>query len=305
MGRRVEIPVAPGANVLNLTALDHQGAAVGTDSITVTNTGAVEPASASNLAVSEIHYHPVGDLAEEFVELQNIHPGATVDLTGVAFVQGISFTFPPGTTLAPGGRLLLVQDAAAFAAKYGSGIPVAGIFANATRLANGGERLRLEGSGGVTIRDFSYDDKHPWPESPDGGGASLVLVAPATNPDHSLPGNWRPSVASGGSPGGGDATTFPGGDLVAYALAGGATSASIDAGGHLAFSFPRNLAADDVVYTVETSADLVTWVADPGLVAFQSMVDLGDGRAAVTYRATSPVSSISRWFIRLSVAERQ
>jgi hypothetical protein len=35
----------------------------------------------------------------------------------------------------------------------------------------------------------------------DGGGASLVLVAPRSNPDHSLAVNWRASVVVGGSPG--------------------------------------------------------------------------------------------------------
>jgi hypothetical protein len=43
------------------------------------------------------------------------------------------------------------------------------------------------------IRSFTYDDEFPWPDSPDGLGDSLVLVAPATNPDHSLAANWRAS----------------------------------------------------------------------------------------------------------------
>ncbi len=299
---RIEVPVAPGANVISLRAIDHGGAEVGTDSITVTNTGNIEPASAANLVVSELHYHPPGDLPAEFVELQNIHPTASVDLTGAAFVEGVRFTFPPGSVLAPGERLLVVQDRVAFDARYGGGLGVAGAFEGGTRLANGGERIRLVGAAGVTIRDFVYGDRHPWPESPDGDGASLVLIAPGSNPDHSLPGSWRPSASGGGNPGASDATSFPGGDLIGYALAGGAPSIAIDPAGHHLFSYPRRLTADDVIDLVEVSSDLGSWVDAAGLFAPEPLRDLGDGTALASFRSTAPLGE--RVFVRVRVTLR-
>ena len=45
---------------------------------------------------------------------------------------------------------------------------------------------------------------------PDGDGYSIVLISPETNPDHSVPTNWRASAVSGGTPGRGNNTTFTG-----------------------------------------------------------------------------------------------
>jgi hypothetical protein len=65
----------------------------------------------------------------------------TIDLTNVHFTLGIQFTFA-NTLLAPGARLLIVRDMAAFTAAY-PGVPgaqIAGSFANGTVLDTGGER---------------------------------------------------------------------------------------------------------------------------------------------------------------------
>ena len=42
-----------------------------------------------------------------------------VDLAGVAFTQGITFSFGDDTTLTPGQRVVLVADAAAFESAFG------------------------------------------------------------------------------------------------------------------------------------------------------------------------------------------
>ena len=78
------------------------------------------PATANSLVVSELHYNPGGADADlsEFIELANIS-GTLVDLAGVAFTQGIDFTFDDSATLAPGGRLILVADRDAFEATHG------------------------------------------------------------------------------------------------------------------------------------------------------------------------------------------
>src|SRR3954452_18165891 len=75
---------------------------------------------AGSVVINEIHYHPnVKTEAVEFVELTN--PGdAAVDLSGAAFTSGVAYTFPAGTTLAPGGYLVVAENPTAFQAKFGT-----------------------------------------------------------------------------------------------------------------------------------------------------------------------------------------
>ncbi len=201
---QVTVPLAGGVNAISLTALTKSGATAGSDSINITNNGP-EAASAANIVLSEIHYHPPDPdgATLEFIELHNIGP-RTADFTSCAFTAGVNFTFPAGFSVAPGGYALVVQNTAAFTARYGAGLPVAGEWSATTRLSNGGDRITLQGAGGALIRDFSYDDAAPWPVAADGGGPSLVLISPATNPDHALAASWRASTSAGGSPGAGD-----------------------------------------------------------------------------------------------------
>ena len=62
-------------------------------------------------------------------------------------MNGIGFTFPSGTSVAPGGFLLLVEDRQAFGTEFGWTISVAGEFPGA--LDNGGESLTLLHPGGA------------------------------------------------------------------------------------------------------------------------------------------------------------
>ena len=179
-----------------------------------------EPASKSNLVVSEIHYRPLApseaELAAgfngrtdfEFAEFQNIG-SKTIDLVGVQVTAGISFNFAGSLIklLEPGEHLLVVESIGAFTMRYGASAAarIAGKFAGGSRLANGGETITvvnaLPPQAEQTIKSFTYDDVSPWPTSPDGDGFSLVLKTPATNPNHDVAANWQASAAIGGSPG--------------------------------------------------------------------------------------------------------
>ncbi|MEZ5302065.1 MAG: lamin tail domain-containing protein [Verrucomicrobiales bacterium] len=176
------------------------------------------PASAANLVVSELSYRPLGatTLAEiasgatdrgafEFIEVMNVS-AERIDLTGVAFSAGIVFDFTGSnaTSLDPGGRALVVANLAAFTARYGAAAAalVAGEFGDLTNLDNGGELVALNAADGSAIQSFTYDDRAPWPESPDGEGFSLVLIDPMSLPDHGDPASWRASLDLGGTPGG-------------------------------------------------------------------------------------------------------
>ena len=133
-----------------------------------------------------------------------------IELTDVAFSAGVDFDFNDGTILqmAPGARLLVVRDLGAFEFRYGTGLPVAGVFANDTGLSNGGERLTLDDANGATIFDFVYNDRSPWPEEPDGGGPSLVYGSGFGPGDPGEPLSWRASATAGGTPGASDTVSL-------------------------------------------------------------------------------------------------
>lgn len=168
------------------------------------------PADATNLVVSKVHYHPAppgeaeraagfnGDADFEYLELQNVSD-ITLDLRGVQVNAGVTFSFANAalTTLAPGGRVCVVENAAAFAMRYGSNLPVAGEYTG--NLRNGGDTLRVVDLLGTNIALFTYDDLAPWPVAPDGFGPALVLRAPDLSPTNAA--NWRASYVMGGKPG--------------------------------------------------------------------------------------------------------
>jgi hypothetical protein len=233
------------------------------------------PASASTLVITEIYYNPSGTDDAEYIELMNT--GATaIDLSGVRFTVGLEYTFPAGTTLDAGARILVVRNQTVFTSVHGGGLNVSGEFQNLTNLDNGGEHLTLLAANGSVIADFTYDDDAPWPNDTDGNGFSLTLINPAAHPDYSQPANWRASSLPGGTPGTGDATTFAGdpaadvdGDGLSarleYALG---TSDSNAADGESVLRWDaatgtlilvRALAADDAILTLESSSDLSTW----------------------------------------------
>ncbi|MGY8687907.1 MAG: CotH kinase family protein [Verrucomicrobiales bacterium] len=91
---QAEIPLTLGDNELRLQAVDFQGQDLGSifspgeDTITVNHTGTVEAASAENLRISELHYHPSNEEAE-FIELQNMGSGP-IDLRGVQFTHSMA-----------------------------------------------------------------------------------------------------------------------------------------------------------------------------------------------------------------------
>lgn len=159
----------------------------------------------NNLIISEVHYNPLPNGATsgdeyEFIEFKNIG-GTTLDLGGLNFSNGITFTFPVGVTLAPNGFLVLARNSAQFAVRYPS-VTLNGTFTG--KLDNGGERLTLLTGTGSQIIDFNYKDTAPWPVAPDGQGFSLVAKDPATHTDPGNAAKWRASTAVGGSPGADD-----------------------------------------------------------------------------------------------------
>ncbi|HEY4332779.1 MAG TPA: lamin tail domain-containing protein, partial [Ilumatobacteraceae bacterium] len=127
------------------------------------------PAAVPTIVINEMDYHPVDDNpAGEFIELYNT-AATTIDMSGWTF-SGIDYTFPPGSSMAPGAYLTLTP------ATYGGG------------LSNGGERIRIKDSGGNVIDQVTYSDSLDWPAMADGKGESLQRRVATSSGDN--PGNW-------------------------------------------------------------------------------------------------------------------
>ena len=62
-------------------------------------------------------------------------------------------------------------------------------------LSSSGELVRLYDSGLNIIDSLTFDDKLPWPEGPDGNGASLSLINPDL--DNALAASWKASLNNG------------------------------------------------------------------------------------------------------------
>ncbi len=184
-----------------LTLKDDTGRTVSTH----TYVGAPSPAQRF-LRISELQFHPGApanaafpDEDYEFIEFTNLSPSEALDLRGIQITGAVDFQFGTGpiTSLAPGGRMVIVANPTAFESRYGPGLPVAGAYLG--RLDNGGERIRVLDPVGEEILDFRYAD---WFPEADGGGSSMEVVNVEGEPDGwGDKAQWRSSSTRDGTPG--------------------------------------------------------------------------------------------------------
>lgn len=159
-----------------------------------------------DLRITEIHYHPL-DLGNidgdslEFIELKNVG-SSKIDLTDVAFTNGITFEFPEDAALGAGKFIVLASDSATFVQRYPSVIPFASYKGN---LSNTGELVSIADIAADTvIQIVDYNDGGAWPNIADGDGHSLVTTSSDPDAEQNDPARWRPSLKIGGSPGADD-----------------------------------------------------------------------------------------------------
>lgn len=150
------------------------------------------PDRTSSIVISEIMYNPPSDHRQgEFIELYN--RGATaVDVGGWSFADGISYTIPTGTSIAPGARLVVAQDPAYITANYPGVSGVVGGYGGS--LSNSGELIRLEDATGNMADEVDYQTGGDWPRMADGLGSSLELINPAM--DNGAGSSWAASDES-------------------------------------------------------------------------------------------------------------
>ena len=176
----------------------------------------VLPAFPAQVVINEIMYHPASENPlEEYIELHNRGTNA-VDLSGWRFVNGVDFTFPPGTTLGAGGYLVIAANLTNFQQKYSFPI-VTNVIGDWTGpLSNGGEKIELADPQGNLVSEVRYADAGDWgirvrgpvlqgtrgldwAAAHDGAGSSLELINPALPLDNGQ--SWAASPAPDGTPG--------------------------------------------------------------------------------------------------------
>ena len=146
-----------------------------------------------SILINEIHYNPArNEIPAEFIELYNPLTTA-VDLTGWRFSNGVEYTFPVGSTIAPGGYLVIAQDPATMLGLYG--VTALGPWTGG--LNSDGEAVELRNHGNAVVDEVDYGVVSPWPAASNGNGPSMELLNPSLNND--LGSNWRPSAQAAGT----------------------------------------------------------------------------------------------------------
>ena len=299
------------------------------------------PATASNLTISELHYHPsepstakeiaISSDRDDYEFLELLNTGANpIDLTQVYFTSGINFSFPENTILDSGKRLVIVRDLEAFTARYGNddNIIIAGQYSG--RLSNDGEQVTLFSDTGGEIIDFIFNDQLPWPTLADGVGHSLVAVSQnLANPQ-----SWAAHALPGGAPGYPDEIITSGylawknsnnisndlgdadGDgilnLAEYSFgtnprAGNSSKGPItsvietDGERFLAITYQKNANADDIVIDVQSSEDFMQWTNEEDLVTVSERLNAEENTITLTRRMTWPLQEKHATFLRVCI----
>ena len=186
-----------------------------------TGTGAANSAPrVGPVVISEIMYHPPDlgtndNTRDEYIELHNISTvpvPLAVGTNSWRLRDAVDFDFAPGTTLAPGGYLLVVSfdpvnnpDAlAAFRSRYNISGDTTIVGPYNGKLGNDSDDIELrkpgvpdaEGVDSILVERVRYFDAAPWPLNADGIGFSLHRTTVTTFGND--PANWFADAPSPG-----------------------------------------------------------------------------------------------------------
>jgi hypothetical protein len=171
------------------------------------------------VVISEIMYNPPGNSDAEYVELLNItsmdvplYDSSVNEAWRFTDSGGIELYMPvaPAVTLAPGGRILLVKNLAAYQSVFGVP-PVRTVQWGTGSLDNAGEQIQLSKPGDVNSegkrqyirvdRVVYSDGSHPagddpWPVEADGAGMALQRIVPKEYGNDVI--NWKAAAPTPG-----------------------------------------------------------------------------------------------------------
>jgi hypothetical protein len=189
----INVPVSSLTNVLTITAYDlHGNLLTNTATLTVKYTGTA-PNPIGSIVLNELMYDPLLPGAS-YVELFNSSASTSFDLSNWR-INGLGYTFPPGTVLANGQYLVLVADQSAFISAY-TNVPPFDIYPGT--LSASGETLTLYMPGAqtnlpeVVVDKVRYATNAPWPATTP--GVSLQLIDPAQ--DNSRVADWATAAGT-------------------------------------------------------------------------------------------------------------
>ena len=178
--------------------------------------------SFSQIVINEIMYNPYYETTPgdpntydtdddgEFIEFFNAGQ-SDVDMSNWT-MDGITYTFPSGTTIAPGKYLVLARSKERFKADHGTDADLEwGPGSGNGALSNGGEKVEVKDASGNVVDVVEYDDEGDWGAkssgtpptasgpSADGLGPSLELKDYAA--DNTLAASWGIVTGKKGTPG--------------------------------------------------------------------------------------------------------
>ncbi|HTD66149.1 MAG TPA: CotH kinase family protein, partial [Candidatus Limnocylindria bacterium] len=187
------VPVTNGAPI-TVAAYDKAHNSVGSPGTVTVNysIAAPLPDPRNFIVFNEVMYNPAPNApGGEYIELYNMHTNFAFNIGGWR-INGLDYTFPPGTYFPPRSFLVLAKDRVAFNIAYGATVAVFDQFSGS--LQGGGETLTLIQSAAsvngtdVVIDRLRYENTAPWSTNADNSGSSLQLLDPGQ--DNSRVGNW-------------------------------------------------------------------------------------------------------------------
>lgn len=160
-----------------------------------TRDAANAPPINTSIVINEIMADPPSDhVNAEFIELHN-KTGVPVSLAGWRIRGGVDFDFAAGTSVPPGGFLVVGADRAFLRSAY-AGATVVGDWSG--KLSNRGDLIRLIDNFGNLADEVDYRIGGDWPDLAAGLGSSLELAHPDL--DNSRASAWRDSNEANKAP---------------------------------------------------------------------------------------------------------
>ena len=138
----------------------------------------------NQLYISAIAYKSdLNSEINEFVELSNAG-NTVIDLSGMEFTKGITFSFPEGSKIEPGQKVYIANtNNSDFWIKKGQTV----YQWESSRLADEGEAIQLNTPEGIVVDQVFYNHDNSWPHVSDGEAISLK----AGNLDNHFGENWQ------------------------------------------------------------------------------------------------------------------